>query len=83
MSGEIKTIKLNETLKLSFKQNAKGLWYFTEVTIQLNPMDEETKDIVVEQINQWRNVMEKNGCVFAKGGATPEVVETKNNDQIQ
>lgn len=80
MSGETKTIRFADTLKLSMKQNMKGNWVFSEVTVQFNPLDEGMQDIIDLQIKAWTQKWEKEGRTFQKP-VSPEIkINPKTNE---
>lgn len=80
--GETKTIRLHENLKITMKQSlTKGTWSFGEITIQQNNMDEEMKDIVVEHLKQYKEVMEKAGFMFVRPTTiNKDMIEVKEDD---
>ena len=66
MSGEVKTIKLNERLSVSFKGSAKGYWYVSEIKLTYNPLNEDEWDYVVLSVQTAIKKWEDAGFVFIK-----------------
>lgn len=80
--GDVKIHKFNETIKLSIKQSAKGLWYFTEATVSFNHMDEDMKEIFWTHVDEYRKEGEKHGNIFAKGAPPPEIKYENKDEQV-